>query len=127
MKFSKHVLIVLTLALLTPLAAFASEKNQRRIDLADTVQVGNAHLKPGHYKVEWQGTGPAITVNFLHNGKTVATAPATLKMNDSQVTEDDIVTRKTSSNTKKLEEIDFQHQKEALIFAGKTSSSRNQS
>lgn len=127
MNFPKHVLIVLTLALLAPLAAFASEKSQRGVDIADFVQVGRTQLRPGHYKVEWQGTGPAVTVNFLHNGKTVATVPATLKMHDSKVFQDDIVTRTTTANTKKLEEIDFLHQKEALRFGQSTRSTRNQS
>jgi hypothetical protein len=82
-------------------------------------------LQPGHYELEWQGNGPAVKVSFLQNGKTVATVPATLKVNDSKVTEDDIVTRATSSKTKKLEEIDFLHQKEALMFGRKAGTNQS--
>ena len=72
-------------------------------------------LRPGTYKVEWQEAGPSVHVKFLQEGKTVATAPATLKMNDGQVMQDDVVIR-TLANQKVLEEIDFRHQKEALVF-----------
>jgi hypothetical protein len=43
----------------------------------------------------------------------VATVPATLKTNDVQVTQDDIV---TDSANKTLTEIDFHRDKEALVF-----------
>jgi hypothetical protein len=49
-------------------------------------------------------------------GKQVATTPATLKTNDKQVTQADFAMRTTASNVKVLREIDFGHQKEALIF-----------
>jgi hypothetical protein len=55
-------------------------------------------------------------LNFMRDGKTVATVPGTLKTNDAQVTQDDIVTDTTSANTKTLTEIDFGRSKEALIF-----------
>jgi hypothetical protein len=67
------------------------------------------------YKVEWQGTGSAVQVSFQQNGKTVATASGTLK-NDDQVTQDAIVTKATGADASTLKEIDFGHQKEALVF-----------
>ena len=51
-----------------------------------------------------------------HDGKIVATVPGTLKTNDPQVTEDDIVIDTTSANAKTLKEIDFSHNKESLVF-----------
>jgi hypothetical protein len=55
-------------------------------------------------------------VSFQHNGKTVATVPATLKTNDAGVTRDAIMTEATSPDTATLKEIDFGHQKQALVF-----------
>ncbi len=127
MTFAKQLIAVCVLALLLPIGAFARQKNERTIDIADPVQVGNTHLKPGDYKVEWQGNGPAVKVNFQQDGKTVATVPAKLKMHDSKVTQDDIVTKTTAANTKRLEEIDFLHQKEALLFGRSTRSTGSQS
>lgn len=66
--------------------------------------------------MEWQGTGPAVQMSFQQNGKTVVTVAGTLKTNDDQVTQDDIVTEGTSTDVGVLREIDFGHQKQALVF-----------
>jgi hypothetical protein len=104
------------LALLSAVGALALDKNQHSVEITQSVQVGSTQLKPGTYRIEWQGTGPEIQVNFVQDGKTVATVPGTLKTNDAHVTQDDVVTDTTSANTKSLEEIDFAHNKESLIF-----------
>lgn len=117
MKYLNYLAIVGTVAMLSPLAVFAATKTSRNVNIGDAVVVGTTHLNPGSYKVEWEGMGPAVNVNFLHNGKIVATAPATLHANDTQVTQNDVVLDKTSSNGERLQEIDFLHQKEALVFS----------
>jgi virulence-associated protein VagC len=99
--------------MLSSLSVFARNKNQQSVDIPDTVRVGGAQLKPGNYKMEWQGTGPDVQVTFLRDGKTVVTVPATLKTNDDQVTQDDIV---TGSENNTLQEIDFRRGKEAVVF-----------
>ncbi len=116
MKQIKYTALLSMLALLFSVCAFARDKNQHSVEITDSVQVGGTQLKAGSYKVEWQGTGPQIQVNFVRNGKTVATVPGTLKTNDAQVTQDDIVTDTTSANTKTLKEIDFSRSKESLVF-----------
>jgi hypothetical protein len=113
MKTLRYLTFLSILAVLSPLGAFARDNNQHSVDIPSTVQVGGTQLEPGTYKVEWQGTGPDTQVTFLRHGKTVATAPATLKTNDSQVTQDDIV---TDSTNKTLREIDFSHDKQSLVF-----------
>jgi hypothetical protein len=94
----------------------AARDNARSVEIFDVVQIGTTELKPGHYKVEWQGTGPAVEVSFLRNGKTVVTAPGTLKTNDDQVTQDSILTQATGTGSSTLKEIDFRHLKQALVF-----------
>jgi hypothetical protein len=111
----KYTALLSMLALLSPLGALAREKNQHSVEIPDYVQVGDAQLKPGNYKVEWQGTGPEVHVNFVRDGKTVATVPGTLKTNGAHVV-DDVVTDTTSANAKTLKEIDFSRDKESLIF-----------
>jgi hypothetical protein len=39
-----------------------------------------------------------------------------LKTNDDQVTQDAVVTEATGASTSTLKEIDFGHQKQALVF-----------
>jgi hypothetical protein len=112
MKSVKYLALLSILAVLSPLGAFARDKNQRSVDLPDAVQVGGKQLEPGHYKLQWQGSGPDVQVTFQQNGKTVATAQAEVKTNDSHVTQDAVV----ESENKTLNEIDFSRDKEALIF-----------
>lgn len=109
----RYVTLLSIVTLLSPVCALARDKNQHSVDIPDSVQVGSTQLSAGNYKVEWQGTGPAVQVSFIQHGKTVATASGTLKTNDDQVSQDDVV---TNSKTKALREIDFGHQKEALVF-----------
>jgi len=116
MKQMKYTALLSMIALLSTLSALARDKNQHSVEISDSVQVGGAQLKPGNYKLEWQGTGPEVQVNFVRDGKTIATAHGTLKMNDPQVTQDDIVTETSSANTTTLTEIDFSHNKESLVF-----------
>ncbi len=117
MKQVKYMALLSTLALIFPFSALAQEKNHHSVDISASVQVGNTQLKAGNYRVEWQGDGPAVNVLFLQRGKTMASAPATLQTKDKEVRQDDVVIDKTSTNTKTLEEIDFAHQREALVFA----------
>jgi len=97
-------------------SAYAARNNAHSVGISDAVRIGATTLKPGNYKVEWQGTGAAVQVSFLQNGKTVVTAPATLKTNDDQVTQDAIVTEATGASTSTLKEVRFVRQKEALVF-----------
>jgi hypothetical protein len=115
MKRIKCTALFSMLALLLPLSALARDKNQHSVEIRDSVQVGDAQLKPGNYKVEWQGTGPEVQVNFVRDGKTVATVPGTLKTDVAHLV-DELVTDTISANTKTLKEIDFSRDKESLIF-----------
>jgi len=113
MKYVRYVALLSVLAVLSPLGAFARDKNQRSVDIPDAVQVGGTQLEPGHYKLQIQGSGPDVQVTFLQNGKTVATVPGTLKTNDNEVTQDSVV---ENSANKTLEEIHFRRDKESLVF-----------
>jgi hypothetical protein len=116
MKQVKYVALLSMLALLSSVSALARDRNQHSVQIPNAVQVGGKQLKPGNYKVEWQGIGPEIQVNFVRDGKTVATVPGTLKTNNPQVTQDEIVTDTTSASTQTLTEIDFGRNKESLVF-----------
>jgi len=116
MKQIKYAALLSMLAVLCSVFALARANTQHSVDIPDAIQVGGTQLQPGNYKVEWEGTGPEIQVEFVRDGKTVATVPGTLKTNDAQVTQDEIVTDTTSANTKTLTEIDFSHNKESLVF-----------
>jgi hypothetical protein len=116
MKSIKYAALLSMLAVLCSVSALARDKNQHSVVIPDSVQVGGTQLQPGSYQVEWQGTGPEVQVNFVRDGKTVATVPGTLKTNDAKVTQDEIVTDTTSASTQTLTEIDFRRTKESLVF-----------
>jgi len=97
-------------------SAYAARNNAHSVEISDAVKIGGTKLKPGNYKVEWQGTGPAVQVSFQQSGKTVVTVPGTLKTNDDQVTQDAIVTEAIGAGTSTLKEIDFRRLKQALVF-----------
>ena len=114
-KYLQYLAVLSTLILLLPVGALARDKSHS-VEIPYAVQVGGARITAGNYKVAWQGTGPAVDVSFSQYGKTVATVPGTLKTNDDHVIQDAIVTEATSADTTTLREIDFGHQKEALVF-----------
>ncbi|HSY90165.1 MAG TPA: hypothetical protein VK812_02275 [Candidatus Binatus sp.] len=97
-------------------SAYAASKNAHSVEISDAVQIGGTELKPGNYKVEWEGTGPEVQVSFLQNGKTVATAPGTLKTNDDRVKQNAIVIEPAGAGTSTLKEIDFRHLRQSLVF-----------
>jgi uncharacterized protein with FMN-binding domain len=108
--------LTLTCVLGLGINAHAARNNAHSVEIFDAVQIGTTELKPGNYKVEWQGTGSAVEVSFLRNGKTVVTVPGTLKTNDDQLTQDGIVTEATGTGTSTLKEIRFSRQRETLVF-----------
>jgi len=65
---------VLGLALLLASSAFAGMKVSLLLD--DPVTVNGTTLKPGHYKVQWEGTGPNVELSFLQGKNVVAKTPA---------------------------------------------------
>ena len=115
MKYLKYLAVLSTLTLLSPLC-LARDKNEHSVTIYNSIQVGSTQLKAGDYTVEWQESSSGVQVSFLQNHKTVATVPGTLKTNDDQVTQDDIVTDTSNANGNVLKEIDFGRQKEALLF-----------
>ena len=113
MKYVKYLALLSVLAVLSPLGAFARDKNQRSVDIPNAMLVEGVQLAPGHYKLQIQGTGPDVQVTFLQNGKTVGTVLGKLTTNDNEITQDSIV---MDSANKTLDEIHFRRDKESLVF-----------
>jgi hypothetical protein len=76
MKMSRMVVPVFGATLLLASAAFAGAMNKGTLHLSDTVNVEGQTLKPGDYKVEWDGNGPKTEVKLVQGKNTVATFPA---------------------------------------------------
>jgi hypothetical protein len=108
-----------SLAILTfglSISAFAKSSNSGSFDLFEAVQIGSAHLAPGHYKAEWNGPSNNVNVTILQNGKTVATVEGHIKDLPERSSQNS-VTLKTVNDTQRIDEIEFDHSTEALQFA----------
>jgi hypothetical protein len=119
MKTGKYIAIVAVLASGLSLSALAKDKNETRISLSDTVQVGTTGLKPGDYTLQWDGNGPDVQVKVLKDKNVVATVPAKLAEGRSGQS-NDAVTTSTVNNVKTLDEVDFAGGKRSLVFGEAT-------
>jgi hypothetical protein len=107
-------LVVLSALLLSlSIGLYAADKNSDRITFHDPVKVGSTTLAPGDYKVVWDGAGPDVQVSFLQGKKTVASAPAKLLNQGSNVGKA-VSLRTDSDNSQVVTEIAFK--KLALRF-----------
>lgn len=108
------------LTMVFPLASLASDNTAREqkknVDIADQVVLAGKTLAPGQYKVEWQGNGPNVKVNFLKSGKTVLTAPAKIAQLKTKAPYDAVVENIRKNGTKTISEIEWNNQREALMF-----------
>ena len=111
MKSSRTLLFALFLLAL-PAALFAA-KNSKEITLDKTTKVGSTELQPGTYRVEWNGTGPQVQVNFSQDKKNVATTTAKL-VNARSPYESAVQVQTDGNNAAVLQEIDFKNLQ--LIF-----------
>jgi hypothetical protein len=120
MKTGKYIAIVAILTSGLSLSAIAKDKSETRITLSDSVQVGTTDLKPGDYKLQWEGNGPDVQVKVLKGKNVVATVPAKLAQGNG-VQRADAITTRTVGNVKTLDEVDFAGGKQSLVFGEATS------
>jgi hypothetical protein len=128
MKFGQYFASLAIVALALSVGAFAKDSNSGHFRLSDAVQVGSTQLKPGNYKVEWNGPPNDVKVEIMQHGKTVATAQGKIQDLHQPAPYNAVVTRpanndmnnmqanNTTNNMKKLSEIEFNNRSEALMI-----------
>ena len=96
MKAKATFLAVIALSLLT-IGAFADDNDKilkEHFEFSRDVLIGNTLVKKGHYQVKYNTvTG---TVFIFEKGKPVASAKATMRMNDKDFDKDEILTTETA-------------------------------
>ena len=98
--------------------AFAKDNHSGNFSLAEPAKVGTTELQPGDYKAEWSGPADNLQVSITQHGQTVATTQGHLK-NLEQPSPYSAVTESTlADQTKRVDEIDFNHSKEELVVGG---------
>jgi hypothetical protein len=88
MKMSRISTLLFGSALLFSSAALAAGNNRGKLALTDKVVVDGQSIAPGDYRVEWDGSGPAVQVRILQGKDTVATLSAHLTEQASQNPQD---------------------------------------
>jgi hypothetical protein len=118
MQSLKYVGLLVSIALMLSLGAFAKNLNSGSFDLQQTAKVGGTVLQPGHYKAEWTGPESAVKVSILRNGKTVATTEGSIKELPSRAPNDSVTIKTLPDNSTRVDEIDFNNRTEALLLSG---------
>ena len=105
------------MALLLATTAFAANKaNKGFFEISDPLTVSGHVLKPGEYKLTWEGTGGDVQAMILSHGKLVMTVPAHMTDLNQPEPNNAVVSRKNDDGSRSLAEVDFAGKKYALSF-----------
>ncbi len=115
--------LVLALAVLISTAAFAGSK-PGSLYLGSAAQVNGKQLPAGTYEVKWEGSGPAVEVQFLKGKKVVATTPAKVEQTPSKSAQGSAVIE-TAGGGRSLVEARFAGKNYKLVFPGAEAQARN--
>ena len=113
MKFATVTkLAVLSLGLMLASSAFAA--NKANLHVNNTLNVNGTNLKPGDYKVQWDGNGPEVQVSILQGKNVIAKVPAKLVDLSNSAASDATVTRHNNDGSSSLAGVRFEGKKFAI-------------
>lgn len=113
MKFaSVSKSLIVGLVLLLTSSAFAASKAY--LTLNSSASINGTKLKPGDYRLEWDGSGPNVEVSILQGKKVVAKVPAKVVDLDKAASNDAAVLKTGSAGDATLAEVRFHGKKFAL-------------
>ena len=104
--------LVMGLALLLASSAFASAKAS--LQLNNPVTVNGTTLKPGDYKILWEGTGPNVEISIMQGKNVVVKASAKVVDLPEPAAYDAAVTEKHDGAPNSLNTLRFQGKKFSL-------------
>jgi len=104
--------LVMGLALLLASSAFAATKAS--LQLSNPVMVNGTTLKPGEYKLQWEGSGPNVELSIVQGKNVLTKVPAHVVQMETPSANDAAVTQKNNSGPNSLAGIRFQGKKFAL-------------
>lgn len=111
--------LLMALALLFATGAFAASKAS--LELNDLVTLNGTTLKPGDYKVQWEGTGPNVELSITKGKHVVAKTAARLVDLSAPAANNAAVTMKNDNGPNSLTGLRFQGKKFALDLSGASS------
>ena len=111
--------LVLGLALLLASSALAATKAS--LTLTDPATVNGTTLKPGDYKLEWDGSGPTVEVSVIQGKTVVAKLQAKVVDLNSRAANNAAELQKNDDGTYSLTGARFEGKKFALEIGGSNS------
>jgi hypothetical protein len=106
--------LMLGLAILLASSAFAATKGS--LQISHPVTLNGTQLKPGDYKVEWDGSGPNVEVSILQGKNLIAKTSAKVVEMSAAPASSAAVTRTNSDGSSSLSGARFGGKKIALEF-----------
>lgn len=104
--------LVMGLALLLASSAFAATKAS--MTLISPASINGTKLKAGDYKLEWEGTGPAVEVSIMQGKTVLAKVPAKVVELDKPAPNNAAIVQKSDNGTSTLAGARFEGKKFAL-------------
>ena len=104
--------VVMGLALLLAASVFAATK--ANMTLQSSMTINGAKLKPGDYKLEWDGSGPNVEVSIVQGKKVLAKVPAKVVDLNSAPANNAAILKMNGDGTSTLSGARFQGKKFAL-------------
>jgi hypothetical protein len=104
--------VVMGLALLLASSAFAATK--ANLTLQSSTTVNGAKLKPGDYKLEWDGSGPNVELSIKQGKNVIAKVPAKVVDLNSPAGNSAAVLKMNSDGTSTLSAVRFEGKKFSL-------------
>ena len=90
------------------------------LNLTQPVQLNGTEIKPGAYKVTWEGTGSDVSVSILKGKDAVAKAPAHIKELGNKFSANAAVLQKRDGAASSLTGLRFAGKTFAIEFADET-------
>jgi hypothetical protein len=104
--------LVMGLALLLASSAFAGSKAD--LHLNNPTSINGTKLKPGDYKLVWDGAGPDVEVSIMQGKTVLAKAPAKLVDLSSPAANNAAVVKHNDDGTNALAGVRFEGKKFAI-------------
>jgi hypothetical protein len=104
--------LVLSLAVLTASSAFAANKGS--LTLVNPATINGTQLKAGDYKLQWDGTGPAVEVSIMKGNTVVAKVPGKVVDLSAPAQNNAAIVQKSDSGPNTLAGARFEGKKFAL-------------
>ena len=100
------------LALMLASSAFAASR--ANLTLNNPTSINGTKLKPGDYKLEWEGSGPSVEVSIVQGKKVVTKVAAKIVDLDKAPSNDAALLKQNSDGSTTLSGARFQGKKFAL-------------